>query len=82
MVKRTFLQIMYEILNVLSDGKIHSLSNLEKKVNTNWQTIRLHCKNFELFEAINKEQNNSIKITLIGLKTLNKLEKNIEYLQK
>lgn len=52
MSKRTHERIRNAILIVLSDGKERSFGYLERKVNTNWQTIRNHCKNLELFGIV------------------------------
>jgi len=80
---RTSLQIKKQILNVLKDGKMHSYAELEKRVNSNWQTIREHCKELEIFECVaiehkeSHQKNNKpyteISITKNGLKTLDKL---------
>ena len=56
---RTSLQIKKEILSLLQDGKPHSFAELERKVNSNWQTIRTHCKELEIFNCIRIEQKES-----------------------
>ena len=52
MVKRTVQQVRKAILEALKDGKEHSYGDLERKVDTNWQTIRNHCKDLMLFKAV------------------------------
>lgn len=52
MGKRTHRQIRKVLLQVLSDGKEHSYGDLERRVNTNWQTIRQHCDDLLLFGAV------------------------------
>lgn len=67
MAKRTFKEVRKAILNALIDGKEHSYGDLERRANTNWETVRNHCKDLKLFElaAISKE--GKIKITKKGL---------------
>ena len=40
MAKRTSLDMKKAILEVLNDNEFHSYVDLERKVNTNWKTIR------------------------------------------
>ncbi|MFH2028565.1 MAG: hypothetical protein ABIJ08_05475 [Nanoarchaeota archaeon] len=54
-------------MQILMDGKYHSYGDLERKVNTNWQTIRNHCKDLELFKAVTISDS-GIKITDQGKK--------------
>jgi predicted transcriptional regulator len=49
---RTSLELKKEILLILKDGKPHSYAELEKKVNSNWQTIRTHCKELQIFKCV------------------------------
>jgi len=72
-MKRTHKIILQAILKVLNDGKFHAYGELERKVNTNWRTIRDHCDDLELFEAVEK-RNSKIIITERGKKILNKLK--------
>ena len=72
-MKRTFKEVRKAILQVLSDNKEHVYGNLERKVNTNWQTIREHCDDLKLFEAVTIEEN-KVKITKKGLELLNKIK--------
>ena len=72
MAKRTSYEIRREILYVLKDGEEHSLGYLERKVDTNWQTVRTHCKDLELFNAITKTDK-GIKITKEGRELLKRL---------
>jgi len=48
-----------EILSVLKDGKSHTFAELERKVNSNWETIRNHCKELEIFNIITIEKKTS-----------------------
>lgn len=71
MVKRTAIEMKKEILNILNDNLEHSYADLERKVNTNWQTIRNQCKELEIFEAVTLNDN-KVKITEEGKKYLRK----------
>lgn len=73
MAKRTSRQIRKAILKVLSDGKEHTYGDLERKVNTNWQTVRNHCEDLQLFDVVTISKNNKSKITKQGLEVLKKL---------
>ncbi len=80
---RTSLELKKEILTVLRDGKTHSYAELERKVNSNWQTIRVHCKELEIFGSVKVEQKESheknnkpyfeVSITRYGRDVLKKL---------
>lgn len=70
MVKRTIREIRKSILKALSDGKEHSYCDLERRVNTNWKTVRDHCDELKFFKAITISENKKIKITKYGLKLL------------
>ncbi len=56
---RTSLQLKKEILSALQDGKSHSYAELERKVNSNWQTIRNHSKELEIFGCVKIQQRKS-----------------------
>jgi len=71
-MKRTHKEIKKAILQILSDGLEHSYADLERKVNTNWISIRQHCEDLELFKAITIKDN-KIKIAKIGRDILKKL---------
>ncbi len=60
MVKRTFKEIRNEVLNELKKVKECSYGYLERKVNTNWQTIRDHIENLEFFGAVEVTKDNRI----------------------
>lgn len=80
---RTSLQIKKEILSALQDGNPSSFAELERKVNSNWQTIRAHCKELEIFKCVKIEQKDShfrnnkpyfkVSITKQGVEILRKL---------
>ncbi len=71
-MKRTHKQIRKDILNILNDGKQHSYGNLERKVNTNWNTIRDHCSDLSLFGMIEIIEN-KVSITNAGREFLKRL---------
>lgn len=73
MSKRTFLEIRRRLLKELSDGEEHSYGSLERKVNTNWKTIRMHCEDLKLFNVITISKN-KVKITKFGLGCIKKLK--------
>lgn len=66
-------EIKREIIRVLSDGKEHTYGNLERKVNTNWETVRNHCEELILFEVIVICKDNKLKITKYGIRISKKL---------
>lgn len=66
MTKRTYPEVRQAILHALKDGKDHAYGNLERKTNTNWQTVRNHCKDLELFGLVLIDEN-GVKITKKGL---------------
>jgi len=71
-MKRTHKQIKKAILEALSDGEEHSYGYLERRANTNWQTVRNHCEDLEIFNAVQIKKNR-IKILEIGRTVLKKL---------
>ena len=73
-MKRTHKEVRESILQVLSDNKEHAYGDLERKANTNWQTIRDHCQDLELFGAVLITQENKVKITKQGLALLKKIK--------
>ena len=72
MSKRTIQEVRKVILEVLSDGKEHAYGDIERKANTNLQTVRDHCKDLELFGAV-VIAGNKVKITKQGREILKKL---------
>jgi len=75
-MKRTSIEIKQAILEVLSDNIFHSYVDLERKVNTNWLSIRNQCRELNIFEAI-KIQENKVKITEKGQYFLKKFNKEL-----
>jgi len=71
MVKRTNKEVRNAIFEALKDNKAHSYGSLERKVNTNWRTIRDHTEYMELFGAVGIV-NDKVKITAFGLKVMKK----------
>jgi predicted transcriptional regulator len=74
MPKRTHAQIRQAILKALSNGKEHSYGELERIVDTNWQTVRNHCADLEMFKAVIIKEG-KVKITEIGREALRKMQK-------
>ena len=75
-MKRDSTTMKREILKSLSDREEHSFGDLERKVNTNWISIRNHCCELEIFEAVTIK-NNKVEITekgMIFLKKFNQIE--------
>ena len=72
MVKRTHREILISILQALNNGKEQAYGSLERKVNTNWKTIRDHTKLLALFEFIQISKENKIKISSRGREILKK----------
>ncbi len=73
MPKRSVWEVRRLILEILSDSRPHSYSDLERKANTNWQTIRNHCKELLLFNAVTII-NKKIIITKEGILILKKIK--------
>jgi predicted transcriptional regulator len=73
-MKRKHNEVRESILEVLSDNKEHAFGDLERKANTNWQTIRDHCQDLVLFEAVVISKDNKVKITKKGLELLKKIK--------
>ncbi len=70
-----------EILEVLSDGKVHTFYHISKAVRTNYETVKKNCRFLELLDLVkinrvNKENSASgvasyrVKLTQDGLKIL------------
>lgn len=72
-MKRTRKEVRKAILEVLKDGKEHSYGELERRVNTNWQTIRDHCEELQLFEALEVSKGDKVKIAKKGREILKKI---------
>jgi predicted transcriptional regulator len=72
-MKRKHKEVRASILGVLNDGQKYSYGHLERKVNTNWQTIRDHCEDLILFELAKLTKDNKMKITQKGREFLKKL---------
>ena len=71
MEKRTWRAITKAILSALSDGKEHSYGDLERKANTNWQSIRNHCSDLVLFNVLTISDG-GVRITKEGRDLLKK----------
>ena len=72
MVKRTSEEIRRDIFLALKNQKLYSYGALERKVNTNWNTIRKHIDTMKLFGAAEIIKG-KVKITKFGLEVLKKL---------
>ena len=66
MGKRTYRQLRSAFLKALSDGEPHSFGSLERKVDTNWKTVRDHCRDLELFGAVSISKDDKVMITKEG----------------
>ena len=73
MANRTIQEVRKAILEALKDGKEHSYGDLERKVNTNWQTVRNHCSDLMLFKAVIISEK-GVKITKEGRELLKNLK--------
>lgn len=73
MTKRTAKQVRKAILKTLKDNQEHSYGDLERKANTNWQTVRNHCDELKLFHAVTISKENRVKITKAGKELLKRL---------
>ena len=62
MVKRTFREIRNQVLKEIKKVKECSYGYLERKVNTNWQTIRDHVENLEFFGVVEITKDDRIKL--------------------
>lgn len=65
--KRAGIKIKHDILCVLANNKPRSISYLERKVKSDWNTIKKHCEELEAFEAV-KFEDSKVKITDKGHK--------------
>lgn len=74
MAKRTARETRKAILKALSDGKEHAYGDIERKANTNWESVRNHCDELLLFNAVTISKENKVKITKQGLELLKKLK--------
>ncbi|MDA3836412.1 MAG: hypothetical protein PF542_02205 [Nanoarchaeota archaeon] len=66
MTKRSTTEIKISILRTLTNTKDCSYGELERRINTNWKTIRSQCQELELFKTINISEDNRINITKNG----------------
>ncbi len=71
-MKRTHKEIRKAILEILKDTKSNSYGSLERKVNTNWITIRDHVEDLILFGMAGFEDGKII-ITETGRELLERL---------
>ena len=62
MRKRTFREIRNQILAELKKVNECSYGYLERKVNTNWQTIRDHIENLEFFGVVEFTKDGKVKL--------------------
>jgi len=75
--KRTHAQIRKCILEVLKDGEGHRYGDLERHVNTNWKTIRNHCKELIFFGVVTISES-EVRLTEYGRSLSTKLAKTIK----
>lgn len=55
MARKTGLDIKKKILELLRKRE-HSLKELEKKVNTNYNTVKTHCQELEFLKIVEFEE--------------------------
>lgn len=72
MSKRTVQEVRKAILEALEDGKEHTYGDLERSVNTNWETVRNLCNDLMLFKAVTISDKR-VKITREGRELLKNL---------
>ncbi len=72
-MKRTYIVILKYILEALNDGKEHSYGDLERRVNTNWKTIRNNIEILELFGAV-IVKDTKVKINSLGMRILSDIK--------
>ena len=72
-MKRDYIEIVKAILLCLNDNKLHSYGDIERKANTNWESVRNHIKLLEVCEAVTINKENKIRITPFGFKIISKL---------
>lgn len=78
MTKRTAQEVRKAILEVLADGKEHTYGEIERKANTNWETVRNHCADLKLFGAVVVSSEDKVKITKQGREFLKRVnDKNV-----
>jgi len=73
MTKRASSAVRKTILKILGDGKPHSYGDLERKADTNWQTVRMHCDDLLFFDAAKLSSEGKVIITKHGLELLKKI---------
>lgn len=56
------LKIKKKILTALIEGKSLTYAQLEKKVKTNWKSIRAHCQELQIFECVKIQEKQHHKI--------------------
>ena len=69
--KRYSLELKKEILGVIAENPNISYGAIEKKVNTDWLTVKRHCEELKFFESITID-NNKMSITPLGRNLLHK----------
>ncbi|MGD9276806.1 MAG: hypothetical protein PVJ67_06565 [Candidatus Pacearchaeota archaeon] len=62
MGKRTFKEIRNQILREIKKVRECSYGYLERKVNTNWQTIRDHVENLEFFGVVEITKDKKVRL--------------------
>lgn len=72
-MKRTRKEVRKAILEALKDNKPHAYGDIERKANTNWQTVRDHCEDLILFDCVKIVEDHKIQITKKGLELLEKI---------
>lgn len=68
------MQLRKAILQALSDSKEHPYTYLEKKISSNWKTVRDHCEELELYGFARINEKKRIIITKQGMEILKRLQ--------
>ena len=69
--KRDRKELLLSVLKVLNDGKSHAYGDIERKVNTNWKSVRDACEEMVRFGAVDITEE-GVKITKLGRDALKK----------
>jgi len=75
--KRSSIQLKHDILKILSNNEEHSISFLERKVKSDWDTIKNHCDELEVLNSV-EYIGSKVKITEHGLNDFESFKKKLE----
>lgn len=72
--KRTYEELRIAILSALDDDKTYSFWELERTVNTDWESIRKHARDLAAFRAV-ELVHGRLRITSQGKDALRRLQR-------